>query len=158
MLNKENGAILALCAVVAGCGGGSAPEIRTSEYPLGTRWTATLATPADLRGALQVNGTAWMARGDRSGETHAEIEIDNATPGGRHPWHIHRGWCGSTGGAVEAAEQFGLLEVGDDGQASSSVDLEWPTPDSGRYMAQVHASPTNLQRVIACGNLAPPVR
>jgi hypothetical protein len=42
--------------------------------------------------------------------------------------------------------------------ASRSVDLVWPTPESGRYMVQVHASPANLQTVIACGNLAPPVR
>jgi hypothetical protein len=158
MSNRRNGAILGFWVVVAGCGGGPSTAIRTSEYPVGTRWTATLATPAALRGALQVTGTAWMARGDHSGRTHAEIEINNATPGGRHPWHIHRGSCGSNGNVVEAAEQFDLLEVGNDGHASSSVDLDWPTPASGNYMVQVHASPTNLQTVIACGNLAPPVR
>ena len=149
--------ILALCAAVVGCGGGPAAEIRNAEYPLGTRWTARLATPANLQGALQVTGTAWIARGDRPGRTHAEIEINNAIPGGRHPWRIHRGWCGSTG-SVETEEPLGVLEVGSDGQAFKSVDLEWPTPEAGRYMVQVHASPANLQTVIACGNLAPPTR
>jgi hypothetical protein len=33
-----------------------------------------------------------------------------------------------------------------------------PTPKTGPFFVNVHASVNNMQTIVACGNLAPPVR
>lgn len=148
--------VIAITAVA--CGGRRATELRTSEYPVGTRWNASLASPAAMVGVVQVGGRAWMAPGADSGETRLDIAIRNAIPGGRHPWHVHRGQCGSGGDILGPADSYGILQVGKDGQASRSVTVPLPMPRSGAYMVDIHASANNLNTIISCGNLAPPVR
>jgi hypothetical protein len=140
------------------CGGGRATELRTSEYPAGTRWSATLATPANMVGAGQIGGTAWMASAGSPEETRVEISLLNAIPGGRHPWHVHRGQCGNDRGILGPAEDYGLLEIGGNGKATKAVTLPVATPTAGQYMVNVHAAPENLGTIVACGNLSPPVR
>lgn len=149
-------AVIAIAAVA--CGGGRATELRTSEYPVGTRWNTSLATPAAMVGVVQVGGEAWMAPGADSGQTRVNIDIRNATPGGRHPWHVHQGQCGSVGKILGEADSYGILEVKKDGRANRSVTLPLPMPRNGAYMVDVHASSKNLATIISCGNLAPPVR
>lgn len=148
--------VVALLATA--CGGRRATEIRTTEYPVGSRWNATLATPAGLAGAAQIRGNAWMAEGHDSAETRVHVEVENATPGGQHPWHVHRGHCGTDQGILGPAERYGILEVGGDGKASREVTLPVALPRSGSYMVNVHASPQNLGTIVACGNLSPPTR
>ena len=150
--------ITAMALTAVACGGRRATELRTSEYPVGTRWNASLASPAAMLGVVQVGGSAWMAPGADSGETRTHIAIRNAIPGGRYPWHIHRGRCDSSGDILGPADSYGILEVGKDGQASRSVTLPLPMPRSGAYMVDIHAAANNLGTIISCGNLAPPVR
>ena len=145
-------------ALVSACGGGRATELRTADYPVGTRWNATLATPASMVGVAQIGGNAWMAPGGSPEETRVEIAIENAVPGGRHPWHVHLGQCGDDRGILGPADRYGVLQVGGNGKASRSVTLPIATPTAGQYLVSVHASPENLRTVIACGNLSPPVR
>ena len=142
---------------VSGCGGHRSTELRTSDYPVGERWNATLATPAALVGAAQISGTAWMASKNEN-EIRVEISIENATPGGEHPWHVHRGTCGIDQGILGPPERYEPLKVGGDGKASQSASLPVPIPTTGSYMVNVHASKSNLGTILACGNLAPPVR
>lgn len=101
--------VLALTAVA--CGGRRATELRTSEYPIGTRWNATLASPA-------------------------------AIPGGRYPWHVHRGQCGSSGDILGPADSYGILQVGKDGQASRWVTLPLPGPEPGPTWSTFMRRPT----------------
>jgi hypothetical protein len=145
-------------AMAAACGGGRATELRTTDYPIGTRWNARLASPAGMIGVVQVIGTAWMAQGNSPDETRVHIAIQNAIPGGQHPWHIHRGRCGSSDEILGPSDRYGVLDVGDDGKASRSVTLPERLPRSGNYIVDVHASPENIGTIISCGNLAPPVR
>ena len=35
-----------------------------------------------------------------SGNTTVSLDLANATPGGLHPWQLHRGQCGSDDGIV----------------------------------------------------------
>jgi len=152
---------IALCALglVACGGGGRAVEINPQDAVVGTRWNATLATPAGLVGASQVRGTGWMAQRDRdSTRTRASVSVENAVPGGRHPWHIHVGQCGSNGGILGPPEAYRPLDVGGNGRAESTAELPLPLPASGQYYIQVHASPNNMGTIIACGNLAAPIR
>jgi hypothetical protein len=143
----------------AACGGGRPVEINPRDQMVGTRWNATLATPAELIGATQVKGSGWMGAADGdSSRTQASVSITNAVPGGRHPWHVHVGQCGNDQGIFGNADAYPLLEVRGNGQAQASATVPMPVPTSGQYFINVHASPNNLGTIIACGNLAPPIR
>jgi CHRD domain len=149
------GALLLLVA----CGGRRQVEIDPEGEMAASRWNATLATPAALAGAMQVRGRGWWAgqRGDPA-RSQAHVDIANAVPGGDHPWHVHQGQCGSNGPIVGPATAYSSLEVNKDGKASATADLPLPLPSSGQYYVNVHASANNMGTIIACGNLAPPVR
>ncbi len=152
------GIVVCTLGLVA-CGGGRAVEINPQDAMAGTRWNASLATPAGLVGASQVRGTGWMAQRDGdSSRTRASVSVENAVPGGRHPWHIHVGQCGSNGGILGSPEAYQPLNVGGNGRAESTADLSLRLPAAGQYYVQLHASPNNMGTIIACGNLAPPIR
>lgn len=147
------------CFVAAGCGmltKTSGTEINESGANARNNWTTTLATPSTLAGAVQVHGTgSWMREGNGS---MAMVSISNATPGGVHPWHIHAGRCGGNGPVVGDPGAYKALEVNSSGDASQNASLSVALPYANDYYVNVHASPTNMGTIIACGNLAPPVR
>src|SRR3954464_10368702 len=142
---------------LASCGGNKPVEISPDAQSLATRWNGTLSAPPELAGVEDVRGQAWMA-GDQKeqGQTRAHVEISNAVPGGKHPWHVHRGQCGSDQGIFGPAGAYKPLTVESDGKASSTVVLQVPTPKTGEYFVNVHASAKNMKTIVACGNLAPP--
>ncbi len=157
-LATTEGLIVAAISL-ASCGGGRAVEIDQKAQPVATQWNATLATPAGLAGALQVRGTGWMGpRENDSAQIEAHVSITNAAPGGRHPWHVHRGQCGSDLGILGPADAYSVLEVGGDGKAEGEAKVAVPLPRQGEYFVNVHASPSNMGTAVACGNLAPPTR
>ncbi|HKV50590.1 MAG TPA: hypothetical protein VJO52_05250 [Gemmatimonadaceae bacterium] len=151
-------AMLAASALIAaGCNPfhrSKAVELKSTAIPLSSRWTATLATPPALHGALQVQGSAWMAAKDN--KTVVSVQISNAAPGGMHPWHVHMGTCGNDAGILGPPGSYGTLKVDGDGKAAARVEVPIQAPTSGQYFVNIHASPTNLGTIIACGNLAPP--
>jgi hypothetical protein len=148
--------LIVSAVTLAGCGGRGV-HIDPNAQPVATRWNATLSTPAGLTGALQVTGTGWMGHKEKdSMQTHAHVSIANASPGGRHPWHVHRGQCGADQGILGPAEAYSILKVGGDGEAEGDADLPLPLPRAGQYFVNVHASPSNMGTIVACGNLAPP--
>lgn len=149
---------VALALLVTGCGGRRAVELNPDQAVVGSRWNAILATPAGLTGVVQVQGTAWMGTGSAPGQTIASVTIRNAAPGGKHPWHVHRGHCGNDQGIFGPADAYGELEVGGDGTASETATIPMPLPDAGEFMVNVHASRENMGTIVACGNLAPPIR
>jgi hypothetical protein len=153
------GTLLVLALVSAACGGRRGIGIDPDREMVGERWNATLATSAQLAGAMQVKGTGWMGRvdGDTS-KTRAYASIENAVPGGEHPWHVHMGQCGNDRGILGPADAYEPLRVDGKGQAEARAELPLPLPVGGQYFINVHASRNNLGTIIACGNLAPPSR
>ena len=134
----------------------SAVQVSTKDENLNSRWHASLATPAELAGAVQMNGSASMAPGTKSGNTTVLLDLANATPGGLHPWQLHRGQCGSDQGVFGAADAYHAAKVGRDGHAKSSASVPLITPTTGSYFVIVRASVANDAVTVACGNLAPP--
>lgn len=142
---------------LAACGGKKAVEIDTVEAAAqAARWNGSLATPAAMSGVVQVQGTSYVARdGNR---TRAVVSVNNASPGGVHPWHVHRGRCGYDNGIVGSANAYPVLKIGDNGTARQTATLDVSFPVDGEYFVNVHASPDNMQTIVACGNLAPPAQ
>jgi hypothetical protein len=135
-----------------------AVEVSSQDVNLNLRWHANLATPADLAGAVQMNGSATMAPGAKRGTTTVSLDLANATPGGVHPWQLHRGQCGSDDGVVGSAGAYPVAKVGRDGRATASANLPLETPTAGSYFVIVRASAANDAVTVACGNLAPPTQ
>jgi hypothetical protein len=144
---------------LAGCNpfrSNQAVEVSTKDQNLNSRWHANLATPAGLAGVVQMNGSASMAPASKGGNTTVSLDLANATPGGLHPWQLHRGQCGSDDGMIGSADQYPVAKVGDDGRASASTNVAIETPTRGNYFVVVQASAANDEMTVACGNLAAP--
>jgi hypothetical protein len=152
-------AMVLLASALSACGGRQSVEIDPSAQSSANRWNGSLSTPAELAGALQLRGQAWMgANEENADQTRAHAEISNAAPGGVHPWHIHRGRCGSDQGIFGPADAYEPLEVNGEGRSSSTAELPVALPKTGSFFVNVHASRQNMGTIVACGNLAPPAR
>lgn len=134
----------------------TAVQVSAKDENLNSRWHANLATPAELAGAVQMNGSASMAPGTKTGNTTVSLDLANATPGGLHPWQLHRGQCGADQGVFGNADAYHVAKVGKDGRAKSSANVPIETPTTGQYFVIVRASVANDATTVACGNLAPP--
>jgi hypothetical protein len=98
-----------------------------------------------------------MAPGENARTTDVRVDLSNATPGGVHPWGLHRGQCSDDQGLVGERSEYGSIEVGDNGQATASANVDLHTPSSGMYSVRVTASAMNTNTIVGCANLAPPV-
>ncbi|MHB8816039.1 MAG: hypothetical protein ACYDAE_22645 [Steroidobacteraceae bacterium] len=134
----------------------SAVQMSTTNVTLNSSWHARIASPSELAGAVQMNGSASMAPGVKRGTTEVVMTLGNTSPGGVHPWAIHRGQCGADKGVFGAQEDYPPLRVGTDGTGSSRATVALDTPDGGDYFVSVQASPANYDLTVACGNLAAP--
>lgn len=131
-------------------------KMSTTDVTLNSSWHARIASPSDLAGAVQMNGSASMAPGVKRGTTEVVMKLGNTSPGGVHPWAIHVGQCGADEGVFGAAQDYPPLRVGADGMGSSSATVALNTPTGGDYFVTVQASPANHELTVACGNLAAP--
>jgi hypothetical protein len=134
----------------------TAVEVSSKDENLNSRWHANLATPAELAGAVQMNGSASMAPATKAGNTTVVLDLANATPGGLHPWQLHRGQCGADEGVFGAADLYHAAKVDGNGHAKSLANVPLSTPTTGSYFVIVRASAANNAMTVACGNLAPP--
>ena len=135
-----------------------AVEVSTRDANVNSRWHASLVSPADLAGAVQMSGSASMVPGSSSGNTAVSLRLANASPGGVHPWAVHRGQCGADEGVLGPSDAYQPAKVSDDGRAAASATLPLETPTAGSYFVSVRASAANGETIIACGNLAPPTQ
>lgn len=128
----------------------------TRDLNQNSRWQATLVTPGALAGAVQMRGTATMQPAANGQETRLAVSLTNATPGGEHPWRVHRGQCGADEGGFGMTDAFKPVRIDDKGRGEASATVPGMTPTMGGYHVTVRASAANPETVVACGNLAPP--
>jgi len=133
-------------------------QVTAKDLNLNSRWHANLATPADLAGAIQMNGSASMAPGAKRDNTDVTLALANATPGGIHTWQLRRGQCGTDEGVFGDADAYQPTTVDRHGRATSEASIPLQTPTTGSYYVVVHASAANAETTVACGNLAPPTQ
>jgi hypothetical protein len=133
-------------------------EVSAHDVNVNARWNATLASPADLAGAVQMRGSASMTPGSGGSNTRVAVDLANASPGGLHPWQVRAGQCGSDEGVFGSADSYHALKVDDQGHATAEATLPIVMPRDGRYYVSVGASAANASTIVACGNLAAPSR
>ena len=110
----------------------------------------------DWKGTLRGQDTYTNVSGEATalvyeGETQSTVNISGAMPGATHPWHIHEGDCGSGGPIVGSPSAYPPLVVGNDGTARASARITVQLNEAKHYFVNVHASPTNLATIVACG-------
>src|SRR5678816_3765314 len=92
-------------------------QVTTHDANVNSRWHGTLASPSNLAGAVQMTGQISMAPGSSAGNTTVALLLANASPGGMHPWQLHRGQCGTDDGVFGSADAYKTLKVDESGRA-----------------------------------------
>ena len=131
-------------------------RVTTNDANVNSRWHGTLTSPSNLAGAVQMTGSISMSPGSSAGNTNVALLLANASPGGLHPWQLHRGQCGTDDGVFGSPEAYRTLKVDEYGRASSMANVPLVMPNDGRYYVSVGASVANAETIVACGNLASP--
>jgi hypothetical protein len=110
-------------------------------------WSGTLSAV----GGSGITGTASGTTAHDS--THVMVNITGATPGATLPWHVHDGKCGDASPPVVGdAAAYPPLVVGPDGKASGMAHITVKLNEARNYIINVHASPTNMGTIVACGD------
>lgn len=89
----------------------------------------------------------------RPGETRVNATLSGGSVGGRHPWHVHTGTCGSGGEIVGDATAYPILEPNARGNASATATLDVELDAEAEYHVNLHASPDDLGTLVGCGDL-----
>ena len=114
-----------------------------------THYSANLAA---MSGST-VHGTATV-HSMTAGQQTVELQVSGATPGATYPWHIHSGSCadGMTP-VVGSPSVYTALGTSGDGTASLTATIPVTLDPNQRYHVNVHASPTEMGTIVACGDL-----
>ena len=161
MQSSRSLALVAAALTLGACsmlGPKPAVEMSAKDVNLNTRWHASVASPAELAGVVQMSGSASISPGSKRGTTEVVLKVANSSPGGLHPWAIHRGQCGADEGVFGALDNYQPLSVSSDGTGLSSANVGVETPTTGSYFVSVQASAANNGMTVACGNLAAPTQ
>ena len=145
----------AACAPTYTTGGSSgetpAPSTSTAGDMSGmVHYSANLAA---MNGST-VHGTATV-HSMAAGQETVNLQVSGATPGATYPWHIHSGSCadGMTP-VVGSPSLYTALGTSGDGTASLTATIPVTLDPNQRYHVNVHASPTDMGTIVACGDLA----
>jgi hypothetical protein len=114
----------------------------------GEQWRATLAGQG-AGSAITGDATARVI----AGTTTTTINLRGAMAGGRHPWHVHSGSCGSGGPIVGDPGAYQPIAIGENGAGTSSAQIALQLNEAERYHVNVHASASDMATIVACGDL-----
>jgi superoxide dismutase, Cu-Zn family len=131
-------------------GANPAPSTSTSGDMAGmTRYSANLAA---MNGST-VHGTA-SVHSMTAGQQTVDLQISGGTAGATYPWHIHTGSCADGMTPIVGSPQlYTALGTSGDGTASLSANIPVTLDPAQRYHVNVHASPTDMGTIVACGDL-----
>jgi len=127
-----------------------APSTSTAGDMAGmTHYSANLAA---MNGST-VHGTA-IVHSMTAGQQTVELQISGGAAGATYPWHIHSGSCadGMTP-VVGNPSLYTALGTSGDGTASLTANIPVTLDPNQRYHVNVHASPTDMGTIVACGDL-----
>jgi len=118
-----------------------------SATPLKSELVATLA-PANSR----MTGDASVKPGGKG--MRVKVSIRNASSQTDDlPWQIRKGSCGENGDVIGAQAAYRVMQVRADQTADVNVNLPFVLDEGEKYSVLVLASRTDMDRMIACGNL-----
>jgi hypothetical protein len=94
---------------------------------------------------------------ERVGDTSfvADIDMRNDLPGSVRPWHVHFGTCATGGAIVGDPASYAPLVFDGNGAASATARVAFVLDPAIPYHINLHLSPSQLDTLIACGDLIP---
>ena len=125
----------------------------------GAEGAAAMTTPR-LQGLLQpigggISGEVSLAPTERAGQFRASIMLRGSDAGQQHPWHVHSGRCDSEGPVVGSVIAYPVLQIRGDGNVDLTRTIDGTIEPGRSYYVDVHASRSNMDRIIACADLQP---
>ena len=104
--------------------------------------------------AVGGSGITGTANGSAANDSaHVTVTISGAQAGATLPWHVHVGTCSDTNAPIAGpAGAYPPLMVGADGRATVTAHVPVDLNEAINYIVNVHASPTNLGTIVACGD------
>lgn len=132
----------------ASSGSGTAQDVAAAVSGETVKLTAALVpVSSNVRGSVDVDS------GAEPNKSRVRIELRGAAVGGQHGWQIRSGRCGETTQVVGPAAAYRAIPVRADGTADLSTTVPVALNPSLQYNVALLASRTDLDGVIACGNL-----
>jgi len=108
----------------------------------------------ELRGqGMYTSVTGSMKALVNEGRSAITVTLENATPGASYTWDVREGKCGQGGGVVGYASEYSTITVGNDGKAGTTVTINARLDEAKDYALTVYRSPSDVNDVIACGDL-----
>lgn len=142
---------VALVAACASGGGGPTPRPPASGGETPGATTLRFSGQILSTGARRIRGSA--AATTIGSETEVVISITGGEPNGAHPWHLHRGACGSGGGVVGSPGAYPVLRPDAAGRANETANLSVALSRGQPYHVNVHESPQDPGTIVACAEL-----
>ena len=126
-----------------------APSAPSGDMAGMTHYSATLAPV----GSSTVRGTAMIH--SMNGHQTIELSVTGAPAAATLPWHVHSGSCadGMTP-VVGDPSLYTALGTSNDGTASIMADLPITLAAGQKYHVNVHASPSDMGTIVACGDVS----
>lgn len=143
---------LALMAACASGGGGDTPRPPAAGGAAPGEGTIRFSGQILSTGTRQMRGSA--AATTIGSESEVVVSITGGAASGQHPWHLHRGACGSGGAIVGSAGAYPVLRPDAGGQANETANLSVALSRGQRYHVNIHESPQNLETIVACAELS----
>ena len=105
------------------------------------------------RRGSEVRADVEMYAGKTAHTSTADLTLRADAPSALRGWEIRRGTCERPGATFGSTDAYPALRVNREGKAAGKAAIDLAVPDSGDFHVVVTASPTDRQRVLACGNL-----
>lgn len=137
--------------------------VRTTRNPATGKTDIDIESPtktgedwkASLKGSMSYPNVTGASRAMvADGKTTVTVNINGASPGAVHPWHVHEGKCGSGGPIWGESYAYSPLRVGDNGHAEQSATISLQLNEAKDYYVNVHQSASDMATIIACGDLS----
>ena len=104
--------------------------------------------------SVGTSGIAGTASGSTASDsTMVTVNVSGASPNATLPWHIHEGKCGDASPPIVGdASAYPPISVGAGGTGSATAHVKVGLNEAKNYIVNVHASPTDLGTIVACGD------
>jgi hypothetical protein len=114
---------------------------------------AAKLTAALVPAGGNVRGSIDIDSGVEPNKSRVRIELRGASVGAEHGWQVRTGRCGETTQVVGSPAAYRAITVRGDGTADMTVTIPIVLDGSRQYNVALLANRTDLDGVIACGNL-----
>lgn len=110
-------------------------------------WRGTISAV----GGSGVNATASGTTADNM--SMVTVTLTGGKAGATYPWHVHEGKCSDASAPIVSnPSEYPRLVVGSNGMATATAHVTVKLNEAKNYIINIHASPTNMGTIIACGD------